>query len=381
LLILDSTMTEATITTQTRLCYDEFGAFTRGCREHMKNNTQGALDRSVSSSDLLEWISRQKTKLELFADVLGVSAESKLSVEHRLRANPAARNAVSQLLKTILKNTKFCTNFTHERREMQLKGQTRETQSKPWTDTGIPDDQASASASEELYGLALQRVGRDIANLLDFAAFIRTRSMQQYKERSRSYNPQDSDGVDLVQYFKNVLDRALEQQNPDLKIMRDNILEQRIKKIILDRWLRLCYCIHRHEQLQGPGTAVREDDGGFKQLDKTSIDESDLSKAERSAVHIFNNGENLAAPTQKATTFSGSLVLRVKEHQAQSSAPSVTLTTTGDLNARIPRLKRSKTEYDSGLLNFLCPLCRLPQQMKSGARAHEQHRVWKYGAW
>jgi hypothetical protein len=374
-------MTDATISTQTRLCYDEFGAFTRGYREHMKSNAPGALDRSVSSSDLLEWISGQKTKLELFADVLGVFAESKLSVEHRLRANPAVRNAVSQLLKTILKNTEFCTKFTNDRRKMQSEGQTRENQPTPWTGTGLADDQASASASEELYSLALQRVGRDIANLLDFAAFIRTRSMQQYKQRSRSYNPQDSDGVDLVPYFKNVLDRALEQQYPDLKIMRHNILERRIKKIVLDRWLRLCYCIHRHEQLQGPGTAVQEDDGGSKQFDKKDIDESDLLKEERSAVHIFNDGKNVVAPTQKATTFSGSLVPRVKEHQAQSSAPSVALTTTGDFNARIPRLKRSKTEYDSGLLNFFCPLCRLPQQMKSGVRAHEQHRAWKYGAW
>jgi hypothetical protein len=32
-------------------------------------------------------------------------------------------------------------------------------------------------------------------------------------------------------------------------------------------------------------------------------------------------------------------------------------------------------------LDFFCPMCRLPQQVKSGIGEHEQHRAWKYDAW
>jgi hypothetical protein len=370
---------EFTIPKTTKLCYNEFDAFTRGYREHVNNDAQEATDPSISTFDLFEWISGQRTKLELFADVLGVFAESKLSVEHRLRANPAARNAVLQLLKAILKNTEFCTKYTCDEWKMQLEGQTQDKQSTPLTRTGGTDDQASASESKKLYELALQRVHRDIANLLDFAASIRTRSMQQYKERSRRYVPQDQDGVDLVPYFKKVVDKAMEEQYSDCKIGEHNILERRIKNTIFDRWLRLCYCIHRHEQLQFSGVAVQRKNEESQKSDKKSIVEPDHPKEGRPAVHSNNDSGKKAAATQKATTFSGSLAPRVEERQAQGSNPSVALTTAGDSNARIPRLKRSKTECDGKVLDFFCPLCRLPQQVKSGVLPDEQHRAWKYG--
>jgi hypothetical protein len=192
---------EHTIQKTTRLCHDEFHAFTRGYREHVKNNAQKVSDPSASTFDLLDWINCQGTKLELFADVLGVFAKSKLSVEHRLRANPAARNAVLQLLKAILTNTRFCTKYIHDGPEVQLE-ESQFKRTPPWkrirTRPNPIDDQSSTSISRELYELALQRVERDIAYLLGFAASIRSRSMQQYKERSRKYVPQDQDGICLV---------------------------------------------------------------------------------------------------------------------------------------------------------------------------------------
>jgi hypothetical protein len=373
-------MMELTIPKATSLCCKEFDAFTRGHREHVKDNAQKALDPSTSTLDLLEWISCQKTKLDLFADVLGVFAKSNLSVEHRLRANPAARNAVLQLLRAILNNTRFCTKYTHDGSKMELE----EAQVKQITSSthieGI-DDQASTSVSGKLYELALQRISRDIANLLGFAASIRTRSMQQYKERSKNYVPQDQDGVDLVPYFRKVVDKALEERYTDSRILEHETLERRIKNTIFSRWLRLCYSIHRYEQLQSSGITLQTADEEPQHSGRNSDDGADNPKGGKPAAHNVNDSGNDVAATHEATTFSGSLYPRVQEHQAQSPAPSVALTTAGGSNARIPRLKQTKTVCDGEILDFLCPLCRLPQQLNSGVHKHEQHRAWKYVTW
>lgn len=264
---------ELTIQKTTRLCHDEFHAFTRGYHEQMKNNAQKSSDPSAPTFDLLDWINCQITKLELFADVLGVFAKSKLSVEHRLRANPAAKNAVLQLLKAILTNTGFCTKYVHEGPEVQSE-EAQFMRTTPWkrikTRLVAIDDQSSTSITRELYELALQRVDRDIANLLEYAASIRSRSMQQYKERSKKYVPQDQDGIDLVPYFKKVVDKALEEQYTESKTGDHEVLSRRIENTIFDRWLRLCYSIHRHEQLQSSGVAPRTGDEESQQSDRNS---------------------------------------------------------------------------------------------------------------
>jgi hypothetical protein len=380
----DSIVMELTIQKTTRLCHDEFHAFTRGYREQMKNNVQKSSDPAAPTFDLLDWINCQVTKLELFANVLGVFAKSKLSVEHRLRANPAAKNAVLQLLKAILTNTRFCTKYVRDGSEVQSE-EAQFVRTTPWkpikTRLQAIDDQPSTSISRELYELALQRVDRDVANVLEFAASIRNRGMQQYKDRSRKYIPQDQDGIDLVPYFKKVVDKALEEQYTKSKIVDHEALRRRIENTIFDRWLRLCYSIHRHEQLRSSGVAHRTGDEESQQSDRNGHDGTFYSKEERPAVNNVNDSGEKVATTHQATTFSGSLYPRVQEYQPQSSAPSVALTMAGGSNARIPRLKTTKTACDGEVLDFFCPMCRLPQQVKSGIGEHEQHRAWKYDAW
>jgi hypothetical protein len=167
----------------------------------------------------------------------------------------------------------------------------------------------------------------------------------------------------------------------DFKIADHETLDRRIKNTIFDRWLRLCYSIHRDEQLQSSGVAPQTADGESQQSDGNSHDRAYYAKEERPAVNNVNDRGNKVAVTHEATTFSGSLYPRVQEHQPQSSAPSVALTTAGGSNARIPRLKSTKTACDGEVLDFFCPMCRLPQQLKSGIREHEQYRAWKYDAW
>ncbi|GIZ44750.1 hypothetical protein CKM354_000794000 [Cercospora kikuchii] len=355
----------------TKTCRHELDELSSSHRDAVKRIVHDPLAEPPTALDLLAWIPEQKTKLNLFADLLGVFAHGSLSVEHRLRNNSAVRSSIAQLLEAISKNLCLCI-----RSRVQLAGPQQTTD----------DDPIEPAPAYDVTKIACRRIGRDVANLVRFAALIRLRSMQQYRERSEHHEPLDHDGLPLGDYFDKVVTRALKEAFEDTGMAElddssqdiQQSVPHRIRQTVTSRWKRICYHIARYQQLRGSDSPAEE-----------NVDDEDIvmenvqfDAGVKHAVPLRGDGihasKNVVVPQhEKATTFQGSLNEQAKVPQPPSITPSVALTNVAGFSVRMPRLRKQDVTYENGMLEFLCPLCKIPQQLPSDRSAVHQHRAWE----
>ncbi|PPJ61072.1 hypothetical protein CBER1_07412 [Cercospora berteroae] len=363
---------EPSISQLTKTCRQELDELSSSHRDAIRRTGNDALAEPPTAFDLLAWVPEQKTKLNLFADVLGVFASGSLSVEHRLRNNSAVRSSIAQLLQAISKNLGLC---------IRSRGQLVEHQ------RTTDDDPIEPAPAHDVTKLACRRIGRDCANLVRFAALIRLRSMQQYRERSENHEPLDNDGVPLGDYFDKVVNRALKETFEDTEMagLRDGPsqdiqvnVSQRMKQTVISRWKRISYHIARYHQLRGSDSPVEGN------VDDEDIVMGDVPLDTDPRPAVPQRGDRVSAPKnlvvpqhKKATTFQGSLNEQVKVPQPQSITPSVALTNVAGFSVRMPKLRKQDVTYENGMLEFLCPLCKIPQQLPSDRSAVHQHRAWE----
>ncbi|CAK1365386.1 unnamed protein product [Cercospora beticola] len=211
--------------------------------------------------------------------------------------------------------------------------------------------------------------------------------MQQYRERSEHHEPLDHDGLPLRDYFDKVVTRVLKETFEDTDMagfldgppqdMQQSV-PQRIKQTVTSRWKRICYHIARYQQLRASDSPAEEnmDD------EDTFMEDVQLDAGVKHAVPLGGDrihvSKNVVIPQhEKATTFQGSLNDQVKVPQPQSITPSVALTNVAGFSVRMPKLRKQDVTYENGMLEFLCPLCKIPQQLPSDKSAVHQHRAWE----
>ena len=374
---------------------------TQACRTQLDQLANRELKDDTTES-LTPWAHEQRLRLNIFADVLGVFAAGKLSVEYRLRLNPNAKTVVLQLLGSILKNCYICGTSSSRTQdpahsnpegEQQKDAQLRELWeiALDYGETGGEDESWSSASgdsetsedpgrntkklvSKETQQLLQQRISDDIGNLISFAALVRSSSSLRQDPRQEKYEPKDKEGNSLFPSFISSAQRALDRElSAGDATSADDFMRQRFVDTVVVRWRRLCFRNHRSKSLARaePWLLENEEVSPHHTAPTTTAKEenamADVSEAVQQANKPSTQTLSLK-PSQKATTLAPTFDGR--KDQARSQAPTASVTVAGNFEIEIPNPRN--VLWHAGVHEFVCPLCQIPQSMEVTRRRFKQ---------
>lgn len=368
--------------------YGNVKSLARTCR--------GALDIVATSQSHAEevrsWAEVERRRFRLFTDVLGVFAKGKLSIEHRLRMNASTNYAIAQLLDAVVQNAKLHENSQRAAHQDQSGLGVRTEFSVSETSSGDNHEDNEASDSDNVgdeapeaivqhhgdnldlesqLSLARLRVSKDISTLITLAALIKSQSVAQHNAKEQSHGPRHDEDPNSLKSFEASAVPALNRElnAVESQDFSNEFLKERFKDTVIQRWQRIRRWNDRANKFLAEDAQSSSDDSGDDTQSRWPV-EGVYSKQK-----IGDSASKAGLEpgvSQKATTLAPSFNPDARlRSQAAKTSP---MTTTGSSEVEIPEPR--KMERRDGIVEFVCPLCRLPQRLKSTKESFK--RAWEY---
>jgi hypothetical protein len=239
------------------------------------------------------------------------------------------------------------------------------------SDPGSPRDSSISSESEpDASKQTLQQEVEDsISRLLDLSALLRNHGAQQHEDRAIRFVPVDENGAsminDFVDWSKWSCQKSTENQNGFLP---GEWMVERFERTMLRRWLLMCYRAHHGDRIANSSIQLPVV-GSQRDIRQATVRKATSDKA---------------LPPDTSDDDNSVVTVKTKQSSAATQLPA---------NYRLPSptkrprssIASSKTHFMPGhhdfpgppkveesSKEFLCPYCRLPQQVKELKRSRWQ---------
>ena len=211
-----------------------------------------------------------------------------------------------------------------------------------------------------------RKIQDGIGRLGQLAVRLRREGAHRTEARAAEFDPTDESGEQLApefeSYIKVTCRRAFPEHNHDgateERFQIAGYLQGRLRKTILDRWRRICYCRHHASDLAGPTSkpAVKSDTQKLKpKLNAVeNVGTRDLLRP-----GMVRKPSVARKAVSTATTVPEDLKIDKKVDLKPRSTPTVTTKVRAD-QLNFPRAPNARDGVDL----FICPFCGMPRPTK-----------------
>ena len=341
-----------------------------------------------SERDLRAWARDQRFGLRLFAVALGVFAGDKLAVEYRLGVNIREKMNILILLSSVQQNIHSLLppplDSTLVERMVRIREDARaflgtENDEDDWVDDGdgetssdgsssdtSSDDGVGSVSSSERWDATVDCIAFDIRYFVTLAELIESHGVLEHDTTGESFDPKDDEGYSLAPAFLISVQRTLDREFEGYATEHTAYLRQRFEQTIIVRWRRICYRNHRYGNLlREDPSLVREDEAASASKTAESVVAPAVPGAQPSPDSSLNPAAEAVA--QLTGTFQETLAPFV-----DTLAAPITVARKNEKTIPLPQ--RSNIQRRDNMLEFNCPICRVPQQVKT----NELRQAWEY---